>query len=1130
MFTPIKIGTYTVAAEFQGFEREIRPHITVNVQQQVVVDFTLRPGSLTQSVEVTAAPPLLQTQDPSVGQVIGGRDVNDLPLNGRNYTFLAQLSAGVTVMQQDSRGFGASGGFSANGVRSESNNYLLDGIDNNNDSQDYLNGTYYVALPPVDAIAEFTVETANYNAEFGRAGGAALNATVKSGTNQFHGDVWEFLRNDKLDAADFFTNVAGLQNGEFRQNQFGFTAGGPIKKNKTFVFGDYQGTRVRQALIYESTVPTALMRDSGFTNFSDLFGESTGTVTDDLGRTFPWGTIFDPATTRPVTAGVADPVTGRTATSTGFVRDAFPGNIIPANRIDQNAVNLLNLFPSPTLPGLYNNYARLPIQSLTTDSFDVRVDQNFSDHDQMFVRASYTRNPRFVPGPLPGLADGGSFNMGDQTVGTRNAALSETHSFTPTMINSFRYSFARVHTLYAPVQENQTGIPEQYGIEGIEQGSRNGGLPQFSLGGLTPFGQSTYTPIEEWDDTSEVADSITKVHNAHTVKAGFEGLFLRFATYQPASPRGYDSFSGTFTSIPGLDVNNSGAVQFLLTPTTATVPGGINYNGGPDYVWISALDETNALRKNLAVFAQDDWKVNRKLTVNYGVRWEYFPAIYEKYDAQSNFVPGTPFSNASYLIPKSRSDQSDPNNTLSSSFTSLLQQDGVKLEYVSNRGLLNVQKANFAPRIGFAYHATNNLVIRAGYAISYNGLEGMGYCCALGATYPFAFSLDYGAPSPTTPITFTNGQSATLQNAYANLPLTPAAVPGSAVSLAGIDENLKTAYVQSTNLTLQYQLTPNTSVQAAYVGTFGRHFLELVGDANTIHELLTPVTNYYPYLQFPDLAPGGSIQNAEGNMYYNGMQLNLERKFANGLNFLGNYTWSKCRMDAADQLNGTAIGFRAPGIAGISIDYGPCDSDIRQVLHLSGGYDLPFGKGKHFLTGSSGAVNQIVGGWHANWILTLQDGQPFTVPCDISTAADAGCVALSVPGQNPIGGQHNVNQWMNPAAFTNPPVVAVNGQTDLAPLGGTNGQVFGPGFHRLDFSLFKEFRTTEKTHAEFRAEFFNLTNHPNFSTPLGPTGGTAVVSAPGALDFENVNFGRITATRDTPNDPRIIQFALKFYW
>jgi hypothetical protein len=264
-------------------------------------------------------------------------------------------------------------------------------------------------------------------------------------------------------------------------------------------------------------------------------------------------------------------------------------------------------------------------------------------------------------------------------------------------------------------------------------------------------------------------------------------------------------------------------------------------------------------------------------------------------------------------------------------------------------------------------------------------------------------------------------------------------------------------------------------------------------------------------------------------MSYHGLQTNLEHQFSHGLSFLTNFTWSRCRSDAVDQLNSTAITYRAPGL-GPQIDYGPCDSDIRYVFHYSGSYDLPLGKGKQFLSTSNTLVNQIVSGWRIHAILTLQTGQPFTIPCDITTASGMSCVALFVQGQDPIGGKHNVDQWMNPAAFTNPPVVAVNGQTDLTPLGGARGQVYGPGFHRLDFSLFKEFRPTERTRLEFRAEFFNLTNHPNFSTPQGPTGGSAVISAPGALDFKSANFGKITATRDAPNDPRQIQFGLKFYW
>ena len=790
----------------------------------------------------------------------------------------------------------------------------------------------------------------------------------------------------------------------------------------------------------------------------------------------------------------------------------------------------MNLLPLPNLPGLFNNFVSTPVQRVDADSFDIRADQNFSEKDQLFGRISYTNNPRFVPGPFGGLADGGSFNMGNQTVGTRNVALSETHAFTGSTINSLRASYSRVHTLYAPTTQDQLGIPEQYGIQGIPQVPLNGGLPQLSLTGLTPFGQSTYTPINEWDETWDLADSLTKVYKSHTLKAGFEAIYLRFATYQPANPRGSDSFSGVYTSIPGVNVNNSGAAQFVLTPTASSVPGGIDYNGGPNSVSITHISITDARRKYWAGYLQDDWKVTSRLTLNLGVRWEFFPGLYEAHDAQSNFVPGPVGANAAqYLIPQSRSDRSNINNALSSSFLALLQKDGVALKYSGNRSLVNAQKDNFAPRFGFAYRAMDKLVVRGGYALSYNGLEGVGYGGALGATYPFAYTLSYSNSSNQSPIIFPNGQFATLENSYANINLVPTNVAGAGVGVNGTEYNLKTAYVQSTNLTVQYQVTPNTAAQVAFVGSFGRHINANVGDANTIHQLLVPSANQVPYRQFPDMAPGGTIHHNWGTMNYQGLQTNLEHKFSHGMTFLTNFTWSKCRTDASDFLNATAISYRAPGL-GPQIDYSLCDSDIRRAFHASGGYSLPFGKGQRFLSNSSRAADLILGGWQVNGLLTLQDGQPFTIPCDITTAAGMSCVALMVPGQNIYGGLHNVTQWMNPAAFQNPPVVAVNGQSDLTPLGGARSQVIGPGFHRFDFSAFKEFVVTEKTRLEFRAEFFNLTNHPNFSTPQGPTGGSAVVSAPGALDFKNANFGRITATRDTPNDPRQIQFGMKFYW
>ncbi len=321
-FTPIKIGVYTLEVESVGFRKSAQRDIKIDVQQQLKADFTLQPGSVSDEVLVTAAAPLLQTQDASVGNVASSAQINDLPLNGRNYTFLAQLGPGVTGLSP-TRGLDQTGSFVANGLSSVHNSYILDGIDNN-DTVDFLNGAAYVSLPPPDAIQEFKVQTSNFSAEFGRAGGAVVNASIKSGTNSFHGSAWEFLRNNALDAKDlYFVDAATVHKPQLQRNQFGFSAGGPIIKNKMFVFGDYEAGRIRQSVLRNPSVPTALQRASGYTDFRDVLAAKTGTATDALGRTIPSATILDPATTRAVTAGVVDPVSGLAATSTGFVRDPF---------------------------------------------------------------------------------------------------------------------------------------------------------------------------------------------------------------------------------------------------------------------------------------------------------------------------------------------------------------------------------------------------------------------------------------------------------------------------------------------------------------------------------------------------------------------------------------------------------------------------------------------------------------------------------------------------------------------------------------------------------------------------------------------------------------------------------------
>src|SRR6184192_1011824 len=375
-FTPVKIGSYKLTTSFQGFQTITQTNVVVNVGTDVVINFNLKPGAVTQTVEVVAAVPVLQTQNASVGQVVDSRSVNDLPLNGRNFTFLAQLSAGVNTPQADTRGNAANGAFAANGLRPAQNNYLLDGIDNNSDTVDFLNGTNFVVLPPVDAIQEFKVQTTGFSAQFGRSGAAILNATIKQGTNELHGTVWEFLRNDKLDAADFFENANGIKKGEYRQNQFGVSAGGPVRiphlfdgRNKVFFFGDFEGLRRVQGTVHSGSVPSLLERSSGYTDFSDLITSQFKNgqpvlQTDALGRTMPTGTILDPATTRQISPGVfvRDPfgTCGSAAANFAFTAAGCNLNHLPAGRLDANAIKLLNLYPNPTdnaVTSLFSNFA-----------------------------------------------------------------------------------------------------------------------------------------------------------------------------------------------------------------------------------------------------------------------------------------------------------------------------------------------------------------------------------------------------------------------------------------------------------------------------------------------------------------------------------------------------------------------------------------------------------------------------------------------------------------------------------------------------------------------------------------------------------------------------------------------------
>jgi hypothetical protein len=1193
-FSPVRIGHYTVTVAAGGFAKTTQQDLTLTVAQTLQVNVRLRPGAATETVQVTTAPPLLETQQSSVGDTIGTREVNDLPLNGRNFTFLAQLGAGMQTPQADTRGNAANGAFSVNGLRPAQNNYLLDGIDNNSDTVDFLNGTNFVVLPPVDAIQEFQVETADFSAQFGRAGGAVLNATIKSGTNSLHGDVWEFFRNRVLDSADWFEDAEGIPKGALQQNQFGATIGGPILRNKVFFFGDYEGLRrVLGSVQSGITVPTTQMINSGFSNLTQLIARNTGStpLTDDLGRSFPQGTVLDPATTRLVTQGSVDPVSGLTASSTGYVRDAFSTtcgpstksyslascpdlNQIPATRIDPNAVKLLGLYPAPTTSAIVNNFTSHPNLFEHRNAFDVRGDYDPSAKNQVFYRFSYVDDPQYIPGPFGGIADGGGFQEGTQTAHSNQSAGAWTHVFTPNSINVFRVGFNHLHTTRYGPEGAVSGIPAQFGIQGIPQSSENGGLPEYDIGGLSTLGSNSFLPSDEISQTLQITDDFTHIWKQHSFKMGVESQHIKFDTLQPAYSRGNFDYDGIYVDVPGTCTpgstceGNVGLGQFILSPM-ATVPNGINYSGGSDSINASNINTTNDYKTYTALYLEDNWKATSKLTLNLGLRWDYFGPIQETNGGQANFVPSALNNGtATYLVPAS----GKANRTLSSTannpalngngFVDLLAKDGIDLDVTNayGRGLVLDQENNFAPRIGAAYQISPKLVVRGGYGIFYNSFENQGYGPNIGENYPFVFNFSYtpevpaGSPNglqDVVPIgyntpwagckTASAGGSYTLESGMSCIAFTPTAVNAEGLGLQGAQFHWITPRNQNANLTFQYAVTPRLSAQVAYVFTQGED-LQVGLSTNNVSQILSATASTTNAVPWPDFSHGMSYQTTIGRSDYNGLQIQVQQQLSHGLVLLVAYTWSKTMSDAGDLLNGGSTGgFRAPDVPGLgpTFDWGLADFDVRNVLHISGLYQLPFGQGKWLGSNVGKFGNDIIGGWSVNWISTLQGGQPINFGCADTTAAGLGCNDLLV-GHPKLGlhkdGLGQLNWIGNPGAFNQPCELGVSPPTPTgcapltgaAALGSQPGQIPGPGLQTFDFSTFKAIQLNERWSAQFRAEFFNILNHPTFNAPN--FGGNGVVAIGGSGTYNSTTFGEIGSTRFNPYDPREIQFALKLYY
>lgn len=1175
LFTALKIGDYTLSATAPGFERVERLHITVAIQAQVELPLTLKIGRADSVVTINADQVALQTQEASVGQVVSEREINSLPLNGRNYTLLAQLSPGTSTTVFDSgHGELQSGTFTANGMVTVFNNYMLDGITNNNMTADFGNGNSFTLKPPPDGLAEFKVETANYSAEYGRSGGAVINAVTKSGQNSFFGDIWEYNRNAYFDAEDYFLKQAGQRRPKYNRNQFGGSIGGPLSiphlysgHDRTFFFADYEGTRIVQGQAYTSAVPTALEQSSNFTNYSDLFTYQTGTQTDILGRITKIGQVFDPATTRYLAKGAVDPVTGLPNTSTsasgGYVREPFVGNIIPAARISPVSASLLALFPLPNAGNgnIVNNYVSSPVLRSTGDTVDARIDENFSGKDQFFTRGSYGQIPRYLPAPCPTLANcGTSATVGNETDDIFGAAVGETHIFSPRVVNEVRVGYNRIHMNRLEPGGAQGGLNGQYGVPGIPDGAGNGGIAQIKISGLSELGSHNNIPLNEIGAETQYNENVSLQLGHHSIRLGASYERIKNALYSAQYPHGYFGFSGTYTDNPSGNTASTGIAQFAIEPIPSTVAASCvpitngtvatgspcqsyNYVGGSNQIQGSPLSQQDYRRPYFGTYVTDTWKMTSTLTTTLGLRWEYFQTGTDHHGQAANFVPGFASSDgiSKYLI-----DDRSKNVPLSPSFVALMQQEGIVLSYSSNHQLENVPEKNFSPRVGFAWNFHPTSVLRGGYGLFYAGIYARGDGYNPGDDYPFTFAVN-----------ITSGNQGGLASDFANaigpldkgltgVPLTPAAAQGYQISPRGIQYNTHIPYVQAINLSLQQQLGGSQYIQIAYVGTESRHIESNItsnqtdlllptnfsvspvspspncNDAGLFHDSNPGNPNptvqdaHVYYDQYPCLAQKNYYMWLEGSNNYNSLQAEYEKLYSNGTSLIFNYTWEKLLGYASDSNLFNSLGYRAPEVPGFGMkgEYGNADFASTNIIHSGGMWKLPFGFGRRF-GNHKGLADSLAGGWNMTGIFTYQAGQPLTVNCVSSHANSTGCYAL-INQAIPYNASHSVPHWLNGAAFSDPTTsVTTPEDTDFRALGASPAQVYGPTFHRGDLGVQKVFNLPGENEFEFRAEAFNITNTPNFGQP-------------GTLTYTSTAFSSITSTRDAPNDARELQFALKY--
>src|SRR6266404_3279716 len=981
-------GPYRIEVEQTGYKKYSRL-ATLQVNQELRLDISLEVGPINEELIVTAPETALRKDSSVLGTVIENRQVTNLPLDGRNFLELALLVPGATPAAQGSassvRGDFA---FSVNGAREDSNSFLLDGVYNFDPK---LNSAG--VNPPVDAIREFEMLTSTYDASFGRNVGAQVNVVLKSGSNSLHGAAYEFFRNGALDARNFFA-PADQPAPKYQRNQFGFALGGPVVKNRTFFFVDYEGSRVREGTTRVTNVPT--------------LAERKGDFSQSLFR----------------------------APINPFTQQPFAGNRIPDLFINPIGRAIAALYPAPNRNLPFENFVSSPILRDRNDHFDARLDHSLARSSQLAVRYSFADRDLFEPFTGPSFSTVPGF--GDKVPRrAQNLMISETHVFSPSLVNEARFAFSRVAA--AVLQKKGASINKQVGLPELSSNPRDFGLSFITISGFSPLGDEFNNPQQSVTNMFQVLDGASYARGKHLLKFGVDFRAVQQNAFRDVQSRGFLTFS---SQVP---ITGNALADLLL--------------GLPALTGGARLDNHQHLRtSSYSFYANDGFRVRPNLTISAGLRYEYNSPPVDAFDRANLYDPAT--------------------HSLIAVGTNGIPRSG----YEADRN-------NWAPRVGLAWTLGRkaDTVLRAGYGVYYDQSslapsEGLYFNAPF-----FDFNLFFSLP----------GLPLTLNDPFPSF--FPVPLPKSAF---GFQRDLRTPYSQQWNVSLQQALGKSRVLEVAYVGSKGTKLIT-ARDINQPRPSPAPF-NPRPVPQFDDI----TFEESSANSNYNSLQLRFQQRLDFGLSILSSYTWSKSIDNASSFFSSAGDPNFPQDSFNTAGERGRSNFDVRHRFSLSYGYDFPCGKGRTFLANSRW-LSTILAGWQTFGILSLQSGRPFTVALlsDIDNSntgrSTLGFGANDRP--NVVGNtglsHRTADQWFNTSAFAFPP---------FGSFGNAGRNILdGPGFKNFNASVMKTTRLKEGLDLQFRAEAFNLFNHPNFDLPDNFLG--------------SPTFGQILSAQS----PRHIQFGLK---